>query len=131
MIIRSISISILFFLICGCYNENKVVAEPPDPLLTEEQMIEILTDIQIAEAIIANNRVQRTNTEQHYKDSLYQVIFDNYKLTSKEINANIDYYNTDPNQMEKIYEKVLSNLSKRQSEIEEKAKKKAEESKEE
>jgi hypothetical protein len=112
----------LFLLLTSCYYENKLEEQQPDPFLTEEQIIEVLTDIQTAEAIIAYNRLQRENTDQEYKDSLFKVVFDHYGMTAEEINANLEYYNNNPEQMERIYEKVLSNLSRRQSEVEEESK---------
>jgi hypothetical protein len=96
--------------------------QQPDPFLTEEQIIEVLTDIQTAEAIMAYNRLQRENTDQEYKDSLFKVVFDHYGLTAEEVNANLHYYNNHPEQMERIYEKVLQNLSQRQSEVVEESK---------
>lgn len=113
---------ILILITASCYNENKIVADIPDPLLSEDQIVELLTDIQTAEAVMAYNRLQRENTDQHFKDSLFKKVFDHYNLTADEVNENLDYYNNFPGQMEKIYEKVLSNMSKRQSEIDEESK---------
>lgn len=109
----------LFFIpfLFSCYNENKVVVEKPDPFLDRQTMVEILTDIQIAEGIISHNRKERENTNNEYKDSLYQRLFDQYHISSKVLKENIHYYNVDPSVMEKIYDDVLARLSSIQSDI--------------
>ena len=111
---------ILLIIILGlvsCYNESKPVVEPPDFLMSEEMVIDVLTDIQLAEGIITHSRRERKTTERDFKDSVYQVIFDHYEITAEQLNKNLDYYNSDVEQMEKMYEKVLENLSKHETEI--------------
>lgn len=112
---------LLILLLTGsCYQENRVDIEAPDPLLTEDQMVNILTDIQLAEAIISYNKLHRENTEQEYSDSLFKTIFDHYEVTADEFKDNLDYYNNFPDQMEDIHEQMLTKLSQRQVEVEEK-----------
>ena len=109
----------IFFIpfLFSCYNENKVVVEKPDPLLDRQTMVEILTDIQVAEGIISHNRKVRAKTNNEYKDSLYHRIFDHYQINSKILKENIHYYNVDPSEMEKIYEEVIVRLSDIQKEV--------------
>lgn len=117
MIQNRFLIIILLPLLFSCYQENKVDVKKPDPLLTREKMVEILTDIQMAEGIISYGRTARKNYNNDYKDSLYQRLFDHYHISSTTLKENIAYYNIDPSVMEDIYEDVLENLSKTQSEI--------------
>lgn len=107
---------VLPFLV-SCYHENKTEVKIPDHYLEREEMVEILTDIQIAEGIITNNRVHRKKIKKEYKDSIYQRLFDHYNITAETLKENIAFYNVDPSVMEEIYEDVLANLSKVQSEI--------------
>ena len=76
----------LIFLLVSCYHENKAEPVAPDPLLSEEQIVELLSDIQTAEAVIAYNRLHRENTDQQFKDSLFKKIFDHYNLSAEEVN---------------------------------------------
>ncbi|MEJ2596018.1 MAG: DUF4296 domain-containing protein [bacterium] len=85
--------------------------------MSEEVIINMLTDIQLAEGIIVDQRSAKTNVSRSFKDSLYQVIFDHYQVTAQELNENLDYYNNNPEQMEDIYEEVLSRLSQKETEI--------------
>ena len=111
---------ILIIIILGlnsCYNENKPVVETPDFVMSEEMVIDILTDIQLAEGIITNSRLGKTTVKRDFKDSVYQVIFDHYEITAEQLTKNLDYYNSDVEKMEKMYEKVLENLSVHETEI--------------
>lgn len=109
---------ILFFpLLFSCYHENKVEVNKPDHFLERKEMVDILTDIQIAEGIITNNRTQRKKISSGFKDSIYQRVFDHYNISAEVLKENIAYYNADPSVMEDIYEDVLADLSKIQSEI--------------
>ncbi len=101
----------------SCYTENKPTIDPPESLMSEKLVIEILTDLQLAEGIISHNRLGKTSTKRSFKDSIYQVVFDNYQITAEQLYENLDYYNNDAEQMEKMYEQVLTNLSKYESEI--------------
>ena len=123
------NILILFLilpLLFSCYNVNKQVIEKPDPFLSRESMVELLTDIQLAEGIIIYNRSNKVNNFDRYKDSLYSTIFRNHDVTYEIFKENINYYNTDPEFMEDIYEEVLTNLTKMKSEVEEVSKAKEE-----
>ena len=107
----------LLMLIVSCYNENKPATLKPDPLLTEHELVEIITDIQIAEGVLVFHRQYKIKTSDELKDSLFQVVFDHFGISSKLFRENINYYNTMPDVMEDIYEDVLTNLSKKQSEL--------------
>ena len=112
------SLSLIVILLSGCYHENKVNPDKPETFLSFDKMTEILTDIQLAEGIIVHNRSVHTNMDNEYKDSLYTQIFRHYGITVAIFKENVNYYNSDPAKMEDIYEVVLANLSKMQSEIE-------------
>lgn len=117
MIKKQLLLLLIIPFLFSCYHENKVVVEKPDPLFTKEKLTAILTDIQIAEGINSHNRTIKERTNKAYKDSVYQLIFDHYGITSFLLKENINYYNADPAVMEEIYDDVLANLSKIQSEI--------------
>lgn len=111
---------ILFLIVLGlssCYTENKPTIKAPDFLMSEELVVDILTDLQLAEGIITYSRLGKTSIKRDFKDSIYQVIFNHYEITAEQLNENLDYYNNDLEQMEKMYEQVLINLSKYESEI--------------
>ena len=89
----------------------------PDPFLTEDQLVGVLTDLQLAEAVINYDRLQKITNKRDFKDTIYNLIFKHYNITAEQLSDNLDYYNFDPKNMERLYEEVLSNLSTLQSEI--------------
>ena len=113
LILIFIAIPLLF----SCYHENKVEVQKPEVIIEPQVMVDILTDVQVAESIISRNRVASEKTQESYKDSLYQVIFDHYNITASQLRQNIAWYNNEPAEMEDIYEEILAKLSKIQSEI--------------
>jgi len=79
-------------------------------------MVSILVDVHIAEA--ASN-VSRINDVQRFSASdLYPVIFKTHKTDSSAFRNSFDYYLRNPKKLDKIYEKVLNELSRRESEQE-------------
>lgn len=120
---KNLILLLIVFGLSSCYTENKPTIEAPDFLMSEELLIDILTDLQLAEGIISHSRLGKTSINRDFKDSIYQVIFDHYNITAEQLNENMDYYNNDLEQMEKMYEQVLTNLSKYETEIMVEAKK--------
>lgn len=125
-IVLTLIISILFV---SCYHEYNDPQEVPEPLLTTGQMAEILTDVQLAEGIITINRIKKLGKALPLRDSIYKTVLNHYGITGEQLQENINYYNIQPEQMEKIYEEVLTKLSMIQSGLNIEAAKKAEEQK--
>lgn len=105
-------------VLSSCYHENKPEQILPEKLLSEDELVSVMTDLQLAEGVISHQRIKRANGRKDYKDTVYNVILEHYELSLGDLNENFDYYNSDPQNMELLYEKVLSNLSKLQTEVE-------------
>lgn len=104
----------IIFILTSCYNINESKPVIPDILLSESQMVEILTEIQITEA---NFRISKNrSTAVDIKPKYYNRILKEYGITLKQLKGNMEYYHNSPAVMEEIYEQVLANLSKIQSE---------------
>lgn len=112
--IFKIFIVITIFL-SSCYHVNKSEIIVPDILISESQMVEILTEVQVAEAgfNISKNR----NKGKKLKPEYYNRIIQEYGITMIQLRENIDYYQNYPKVMEDIYEQVLANLSRYQSDV--------------
>jgi len=117
------SFLLLLFLFISCYQEHKEDVRVPDKLMTEEELVNTLTDLQLAEGVLTYQRLQKVGGDKEFKDSIYQVVFEHYGITLEELTENLDYYNSDPQNMELLYDKILTKLSKIQSEVELAAKK--------
>ncbi len=103
------------FTLSSCYNMNKSESVIPDKIVSKSQLVEILTEVQIAEASfrISKNRSKASKLKPMY----YDKILKENGITLQQLKDNMDYYQASPKVMEEIYELVLANLSKIQSEV--------------
>ena len=109
------------FLVClcaifltACGSKDTVV--PPETLLTEAQMIDILTDVQLIEGDLNFRRSEGEETQDR-NNLYYQQLFEHYGITDSVFNDNLRYYTEKPAILEKITDSVYSRLVKVQAAI--------------
>lgn len=103
-------ILLLFLLSC-----NTAKKDVPN-VLTREQMVDILTDIQIIEAKLTYEKKSAIKFEQLSK-KYYKSVFSKYEITREEFEESLFYYEQDIEELDNIYSDVITNLNKLQSEI--------------
>ena len=117
---------ILYFIVIGlltsCYHETTEQAVIPERLLTEDSLVMVLTEVQLAEGALTYTRISHKKVNDD-KDKYYAYIYRKYNLTPELLKENIDYYNSDPERMIAIYDKVLARLSELQAVLSVKLKK--------
>ena len=116
----------MFFVLAalvGCKDKGYV----PAHLLTEQEMITIMTDVQIIEADINNQKTQEK--DQKEEDSVeivpkdyvkmsreyYDQLFEHYDITDSILVQNIRYYADRPESLERIMDSVVQRLEKEKS----------------
>ena len=96
----------------------------PERLLSEQEMIAIMTDVQIIEADINYQKTQER--EQQENDSVkivpkdyvrmsrdyYTQLFEHYGITDSIFSQNMRYYTERPVVLEKIMDSVMQRLTK-------------------
>mgnify|MGYP001101236479 CR=1 FL=1 len=92
------------FLSCKQTEETK-----PEVLLTESQMIDVTTDIQLIEAAL-NYRRNIGLDFTDIRDVYYGHLFEKHGITAEIYQENVLFYNRTPARMESIYNEVLENL---------------------
>lgn len=112
-LILFVASTLLFF---SCYHENHPQVEVPDNLLSKQKMVDVLTDIYLAEGAFMYHRSNK-NLNQELSTVYYNQIFEVHHINHRILKDNFGYYNSDPEVMEEILEDVLSNLSKLQAEV--------------
>jgi len=120
---KRLSIIILLFLLAtACGSKEK--GFKPERLLTEQEMIDVLTDVQIIEADINNQKTQEK--DQETEDSVrivpkdyvkmsreyYGQLFEHYDITDSILVQNIRYYADRPEALERIMDSVVQRLNK-------------------
>lgn len=92
----------------------------PERLLTEEEMIDVMTDVQIIEAQI--NYQKTLETEEGAKtvdykamtQSYYDQFFEHYGITDSIFSQNIRYYTEQPEVLQRIMDSVVQRLTREQ-----------------
>lgn len=93
---------------CGD-KQTKVTA--PNVLLSEPQMVEIMTDVYILENAINHRRGKSISTN-NLKTKGYEALFEHYGITDSVFYENMDYYNDNPVVMKRVMDSVLVNFQK-------------------
>ena len=88
----------------------------PDYIWSEDDFIEVLTEVQMAEAIVRLG-YHRSKDSLIPNDSIYNAVFHKMGITKVEFDSNYNYYLNDPEKLESIYDEVIANLSRSEAEL--------------
>jgi len=99
-------------LLFSCEEDKK----RPEYIWDEDRFIEVLTEFQMAEAIIRLG-YHRTTDSLILNDSIYNAALRKMNTTQADFDSNYNYYLKDPEVLEKMYEQVITNLSERSAEL--------------
>ena len=114
----------LFVLVtaCGGHKDKGFI---PDRLLTEQEMIDLMTDVQIIEGDITYQKTRERELSDSIKiepkdyvklsEEYYDQLFEHYGITDSIFRQNIRYYTEQPALLEKIMDSVVKRLTKEQS----------------
>lgn len=95
------------FLLPAC---SKIIEEIPPGVIEEEKMVEIFTDIRLAEGeyrILSQNGYSGTD----YIDSCYQVIYKMHQVENWQVDSSMSYYSRKPEVLQKIFKKAADNIT--------------------
>ena len=104
---RFLIIALLLLLFSACEDKSKSIK--PSRLLTEKEMIDIMTDMQIIEADI---NVQKSHGEEigDKQRVYYRQLFEHYGITDSIFNENLRYYTDNPATIERIMDSVTQRI---------------------
>ena len=109
----------MLLLLIACDND-KSKEGAPSILLTEQQMVDVMIDVQIIEQSI-NYRRGRNQSVTNLKQRAYDTIFSHYGITDSIFIENLNYYNTnDLPKMKSIVDTVNAYFTTKQEEIKKK-----------
>ena len=118
-------IILLFLLVTACDRKEKSFM--PERLLTEQEMIDVLTDVQIIEADINYQKTQEHEPNPNdtikiipkdyvkISGNYYSQLFEHYGITDSIFEQNLKYYTERPAELEKIMDSVMQRLTKEQT----------------
>lgn len=106
-------LSLSLFLFADC-RSHSTEAVPPSTVLSKDSMLSVLTDLQLLEAGIDLGLVPITGALIQ-PEKLY-VVFKKHGISRGCYDSSLVFYSAHPELLSKIYEKLISDLSKKQAE---------------
>ena len=110
---------VLFFLfactalaIISCSKPKVVI---PEGVLSEKEMIPVLVDIHIAQA--ATSLYSPQDSERYGMNELLPYILSIHHIEQVKYDSSISFYTRHPEIMQKMYDEVINELSKKQGEV--------------
>lgn len=104
----AISFLILFVAVFGCKDKKSINHN----LLPKETMVSIIVEIELVQAAFkVENQENKFNL-----DSISNTVFKNHHTTKQQFDENMLYYSKSPQEMESIYNDVITSISSKQSE---------------
>ncbi|MDD5506702.1 MAG: DUF4296 domain-containing protein [Bacteroidales bacterium] len=111
---HGISILILLFIV-QCQPGGRNGDHPvPANLIPADTMITILVDVHLIESSLKMIHTKKLDNER-YTDSYYHTLFEKHHITRQQFLQSLEYYEQDAKMLEKIYEDVIIELSKMES----------------
>ncbi len=104
---RLILISTLFLLLNSCKDSTLTTAG----ILTQEQMIPIITDLHIAEAKVQNMAFKHQDSSYSMYVKLEAEILKKYNVSKTVYDSSFNYYSKNLNLLNEIYEKSIDSLN--------------------
>lgn len=101
-------VSALAFVVAGCVSRPEKTV--PSVLLTETQMVDVMTDVQIMESAISYKKSAGGQTS-YLKTRGFDTIFAHYGINDSIFRENYDYYIEDMDAMQRILDSVVVRLN--------------------
>ena len=111
----NILVAFLFSLTVIIFSCNKPKTVIPAGVLTEKEMIPVLTDVHIAQA--AATAFDPKDTSAYTMDELLDAILRNHHIERTVYDSSISFYTRHPELMKAMYDEVINELSKKQGEV--------------
>lgn len=92
------------------------VVKKPRKLIPRDKMVEMLTDIHIAESVFQNRRYSGEQILKFTEADFYYSILKKYNVADSVFEQSLIYYASLPIEYEKIYSRVLDKLNEMEQE---------------
>jgi hypothetical protein len=102
----------LLFFACSPFSKKK----RRDNILSVQKMSEVMVDINLLESAL-NMNVAQVDSITQKKEQLFLEILKKHHMEQKQYNENFEYYTNHLDSLDKIYQLVLIDLSKRKAKV--------------
>ncbi len=112
-------ILIIFSLVVvfGCTQKVETVVEPPEILIQQDKMVDIVLDLIIMDAILVEKQKKKSKDLDFSKYYIHNSILEKHNITREEFEESFRFYAQDLQIMDAIYAEAITKLSKMQGEI--------------
>ncbi len=113
---KYIAISLIFYttLLSSC--GGKVVEEQPDNLIQKEIFTKMILELQLIEAHLNEVRVDQSVIRDS-ANNYFQEIFEKHGTSFEDFHNTMNYYASQPEELQEIYDAVLESLSEMEVEL--------------
>ncbi|MFW6369728.1 MAG: DUF4296 domain-containing protein [Bacteroidota bacterium] len=105
-----ILIMLLILLSAGCQNQKKYI-------LKKQKLADVLVDIYLLDAMYSSQTKFPVEYNQIDSAGYYSIAFQKHNVTKAAFDSSINYYTKKPDELDEIYEIVLTTLSKTEARI--------------
>lgn len=114
LLLTGIAVLLIF---SGCRSGRKDKATMPPPgIIPADTMVQILVDIHLIEASLKVKHAKKEENER-FTEYYYDQLFEKHNINREQFDQSIEYYERDAEMIDKIYERVITELNKIQSQI--------------
>ena len=113
--LKKLVLLIIIIIIFSCNSKVKEKIIIPANILTEKQMISILTDIYITESALNFKQNTGKVIDDNIAQCNYKVIFTKHLISKETFKKSYEFYFENPENMAHIYEQILVELNKIQT----------------
>ena len=92
---------------CGCGNRHR--EKKPEKLLSEEQMIDVMADVYLVEAMLTQKKQQGQPIDT-LVEAYYGQVFEHHGITRRDLEENMAYYTRQPAVLEAVMDSVAQRL---------------------
>ena len=115
-----LQIGLFLILLSSCTQKIKDEAIPFENLIPREEMVDIIVDLQIYDAVISSQQKRKRNSKEidYNKYFLHNSILNKYEITRDQFEKSFKYYQHDLGVLDEIFADAITKLSKMKSETE-------------
>jgi len=107
-----------FLLAVSCTQERKPMLPKglsADSIIPHDEMVRLLADMHVLESVLQYERNHRTGLSAP-ASVRYQELFSEYRISKKRFTLNLAYYQSMPDEFQKMYGDVVTTLEQRKKE---------------
>jgi hypothetical protein len=112
--IKILSRLLFIFALCSCYHTTRDPSFNMALVIPADSMVTLLTDLHLADGVINTIKVKEKSIE-HLSNEYFSTVLDKHKIGRDTFEESLRYYAYHTEELSKIYEKVIVNLSKIES----------------